>query len=52
MDYARNVQLEHIARKHTPLDSKVMHAKVALLASEGLSIKEIRERLHLPHGKL
>ena len=41
-------QLQRIARKYTSPYCDVMRAKIVLLASEGLSNKQIGERLDLP----
>ena len=41
-------QLQRIARKHTSPYCDIMRAKIVLLASEGLSNKQIGERLDLP----
>ena len=42
------VRLQGIARKYTSQYRDVMRAKIVLLASEGLSNKEIGHRLDLP----
>lgn len=42
------VQLQAIARKYTSQYRDVMRAKIVLLAAEGLSNKEIGQRLDLP----
>jgi transposase len=41
-------QLQNIARKYTSQYRDVMRAKIVLLAAEGLSNKEIGQRLDLP----
>ena len=42
------LRLQAIARKYTSQYRDVMRAKIALLAAEGLSNKEIGQRLDLP----
>ena len=42
------LQLQEIARKYTSPYCDVMRAKIVLLSAEGLSNKEIGERLDLP----
>ena len=42
------LRLQEIARKYTSPYCDVMRAKIVLLAAEGLSNKEIGERLDLP----
>lgn len=42
------IRLQEIARKYTSPYCDVMRAKIVLLAAEGLSNKEIGERLDLP----
>ena len=42
------VRLQAIARKYTSQYRDVMRAKIVLLAAEGLSNKEIGQRLDLP----
>ncbi|MFC1814677.1 transposase [Thermodesulfobacteriota bacterium] len=41
-------RLQTITRKYTPQYRDVMRAKIVLLATEGLSNKEIGQRLDLP----
>jgi transposase len=41
-------QLQNIARRYTSQYRDVMRAKIVLLAAEGLSNKEIGQRLDLP----
>ena len=48
LDEKERSHLEAIARKYTSPYRDVMRAKVVLLAADGLSNKEIGERLHLP----
>ena len=48
LDHKEELHLEAIARKYTSPYCDVMRAKVVLLAAQGLSNKEIGERLQLP----
>jgi transposase len=48
LDEREQGELEAIARKYTSPYCDVMRAKVVLLAAQGLSNKEIGERLQLP----
>ncbi|UCG12462.1 MAG: helix-turn-helix domain-containing protein [Deltaproteobacteria bacterium] len=48
LDQKERSHLEAITRKYTSPYRDVMRAKVVLLAADGLSNKEIGERLHLP----
>jgi transposase len=48
LDRKEEGQLEAMARKYTSPYCDVMRAKVVLLAAQGLSNKEIGERLQLP----
>jgi transposase len=48
LDEKERGHLEEVARKYTAPYCEVMRAKVVLLASDGLSNKEIGERLQLP----
>ena len=48
LDSKEKQYLESIARKYTSPYRDVMRAKVVLFASQGLSNKEIGERLDLP----
>lgn len=48
LDSKEKEHLEEIARKYTSPYCDVMRAKVVLFASQGLSNKEIGERLDLP----
>lgn len=48
LDIEEKAQLEAITRKYTSPYRDVMRAKVVLLASQGLSNKEIGMRLDLP----
>jgi transposase len=48
LDHKEERRLEAIARKYTSPYCDVMRAKVVLLAAQGLSNKEIGERLQLP----
>ncbi len=48
LDQEEKDDLERISRRYTSPYRDVMRAKVVLLAAEGLSNKEIGERLDLP----
>ena len=48
LDQEEKDNLERISRRYTSPYRDVMRAKVVLLAAEGLSNKEIGERLDLP----
>jgi len=48
LDHKEERHLEALARKYTSAYCDVMRAKVVLLAAQGLSNKEIGERLQLP----
>jgi transposase len=48
LDHKEERDLEALARKYTSPYCDVMRAKVVLLAAQGLSNKEIGERLQLP----
>ena len=48
LDYREKQLLEAITRKYTSPYRDVMRAKVVLLAAQGLSNKEIGQRLDLP----
>jgi transposase len=48
LDHKEERRLEAIAQKYTSPYCDVMRAKVVLLAAQGLSNKEIGERLQLP----
>jgi transposase len=48
LDHKEERYLEAVARKYTSPYCDVMRAKVVLLAAQGLSNKEIGERLQLP----
>jgi transposase len=48
LDHKEERHLEAIARKYTSPYRDVMRAKVVLLAAQGLSNKEIGQRLQLP----
>jgi transposase len=48
LDHKEERRLEAIARKYTSPYCDVMRAKVVLLAAQGLSNKEIGQRLQLP----
>jgi transposase len=48
LDHKEERQLEALARKYTSPYCDVMRANVVLLAAQGLSNKEIGQRLQLP----
>ena len=48
LDHKERERVEAIARKYTSSYRDVMRAKVVLLAADGLSNKEIGQRLDLP----
>ena len=48
LEQEEKAQLERISRQYTSPYCDVMRAKIVLLAAEGLSNKEIGERLDLP----